>query len=272
MECRGVLCDARLQPVPVLDMQAAVAIDLVRRYLEPALPRSTLDYLTPYFAEAKRRLLQATGGAAQFARWSKKVIVVPDGPPLRPPPIDGDVQRTVYEALLRDECLRVLYRPRGRKATEYHLSPLGILTRGAIHALVCVKLDVPAERDEPRTFLLHRMVSAKREPGAMHVPAGFDLAKYAATGRHAFQLGEDIHLRALVNPDAIAALEEGGISDDQRLTLQPDGRYLLEATVAHTYALRVWILGFAEGIEVLAPADLRAEIARKLSEGAARYR
>ena len=255
-----------------MDMQAAVALDVVHRFLEPVLPAATLDHLAPYFCEARRRLREATGGGAKLARWASKILVVREGPPLRPLRIDRAVQRTVYEALLREECLHVTYRPRGRDARDYELSPLGLLYRGSTTALVCTKLDdTQAARDEPRTFLLHRMVSATLVARPRHVPPGFDLEAYAGTGRHAFRLGDDIRLRALVNADAIASLQEAGLSDDQRLEQQPDGRYLLEATVAHTYALRVWILGFAEGVEVLAPKELRDEVARKLRAAAARY-
>jgi predicted DNA-binding transcriptional regulator YafY len=75
-----------------------------------------------------------------------------------------------------------------------------------------------------------------------------------------------------VNADAVIAIKEGALGRDRKLTVQRDGRYLVEATVVHTYALRVWILGFAEGMEVLEPTELRDEIARKLTEAAARYK
>jgi hypothetical protein len=71
----------------------------------------------------------------------------------------------------------VTYRPRERKEQEYRLTPLGIVTRGAVHALVCTKLDgAKSELDQPRTFLLHRMVAATVDPQAAVAPKGFDLA------------------------------------------------------------------------------------------------
>lgn len=264
---------ARLLSVPAMDVQAAVTFDLVRRYLEPLLPAATLEHLQPYFREAERRLREASGGAQRLARWPTKVLVLQDGPPLRARRVDPSVQRIVHEALLSEQCLEVEYQPRMRSGQTYLLAPLGIIYQGSTQALVSTKLDAAfAATGEPRTFLLHRMRKAKRIAHARPMPRDFGLAAFAASGRYAFRLGEPITLRALVNADAVAPLEEAGVSDDQRLTRQRDGRFLLEATVAHTYALRVWILGFAEGMEVLAPTELRDEIARKLTEAAARYR
>ena len=74
-----------------------------------------------------------------------------------------------------------------------------------------------------------------------------------------------------ISSNAIASIAEAGLSADQAITLQGDGPYLVEATVAHTYALRPWILGFADRMEVLEPKELRHEIAKSLRDAAGRY-
>lgn len=47
------------------------------------------------------------------------------------------------------------------------------------------------------------------------------------------------------------------IAPDQQLTLQPDGRYLLEATVFDTHKLRRWLRGYGEHLEIRGPQELR---------------
>jgi predicted DNA-binding transcriptional regulator YafY len=262
----------RLQPIPALDAQMAVALALVEKQLEPLLPAPSRDYLKPYFQEARRRLEGTGSGAARLASWSNKVLVVPDGAPLRPPEVLPAVREAVHEALLAEQILEVTYEPRNRPSEPYLLSPLGLLYRGSVQMLVCLKLDDDRQPvGGPRTFLLHRMQRAVRVAQPRPGLADFDLAAYHATSSPAYRLGDDVWLRALVAPDAVTSLEEGGLGTDQRLTRQPDGRVLLEATVAHTYALQVWLLGFAEAIEVLEPQTLRDELARKLRAAAARY-
>jgi predicted DNA-binding transcriptional regulator YafY len=263
---------ARFASVPAMDLQAAVALDLVDRYLGAVLPGATLDHLKPYFREARRRLAQASGDGTRVARWATKIVVVPDTPPLRPHRINPAVQRAVCEALLREQQLDVRYRPRDRPEATYQLSPLGMIYRGSTIILVCTKEnDTPKAGEEPRTFMLHRMLSAKVVALPRNVPKGFDLEAYVASSAYAFNVGGEIRLRALVNADAIASIAEAGLSPDQKITRQDDGRYLVEATVAHTYALRAWILGFADRMVVLEPKELREEIARNLWEAARMY-
>jgi hypothetical protein len=166
----------------------------------------------------------------------------------------------------------VKYRRRDGKVLDYLLNPLGILSCGPVHSLVCtMPMAAPARRSKPLTFHLHRMEAAAPDSQAAVVPAGFDLKAFAASDEYEYRLGDDIRLLALVNADAVVSLEERKLVEGQMLTPSADGRFLLDATVPYTYALQVWLLGFAEGIEVLEPKALRDEIARKLTAAAARY-
>ncbi|MEW5824049.1 MAG: hypothetical protein AB1766_06835 [Pseudomonadota bacterium] len=81
--------DAAVFDVPGLDPQTALAFTLVEGYLTPLLPKSSLQYLKPYF-HASHGVLDAQGNG--LSRWADKVRVLPKGQPLLPPKIDPDVQ------------------------------------------------------------------------------------------------------------------------------------------------------------------------------------
>lgn len=118
-------------------------------------------------AEAERRLHEASGGAERLARWSTKVLVLQDGPPLRARRVHPTVQRIVHDALLSKQCLEVEYQPRLRVAQNYLLAPLGVIYQGSTRALVSTKLDAEfVAVGEPQTFLFHRMRKAKRNAHA----------------------------------------------------------------------------------------------------------
>jgi predicted DNA-binding transcriptional regulator YafY len=61
------------------------------------------------------------------------------------------------------------------------------------------------------------------------------------------------------------------LSADQVITELDDERVLVRATVENTAALRWWLLGFGEFIEVLAPADLREEFGARAAAMATMY-
>jgi predicted DNA-binding transcriptional regulator YafY len=104
------------------------------------------------------------------------------------------------------------------------------------------------------------------------VPKGFDLQAFIDTGRADFALGRDpVRLVARVHPEAAQSILERKLNETQRVTKEDDGWYRLEVTLRYTYAVQVWILGFAEGMEVVEPEPIRQVLARKLRDAAARY-
>jgi proteasome accessory factor B len=57
----------------------------------------------------------------------------------------------------------------------------------------------------------------------------------------------------------------------QAVEAGPDGRLSWSATVSGTVEIRSWILGWGADVEVLAPAELRAEIGTIAATAAAQY-
>jgi translation initiation factor IF-1 len=84
------------------------------------------------------------------------------------------------------------------------------------------------------------------------------------------QKGE-IKLKAWFSKRLGDSLSQTKLSKDQTIRDTEDG-VELTATVVDNWTLRWWILSKTGDIVVLEPEDLRHDIAKILSEGAARYR
>jgi len=91
-------------------------------------------------------------------------------------------------------------------------------------------------------------------------PRGFSIDAYIQQGELAYPVSEgSIRLRVLLDSGAALHLHETPLSADQVLTLQKDGRELLQATALDTSELRWWLLGLGSHVEVLEPKELRRE-------------
>jgi predicted DNA-binding transcriptional regulator YafY len=186
---------------------------------------------------------------------------------LVPPSVSETVLDVVASALLEERRFRCSYRRRGStQDKDYEIHTLGLVLRDGAMMLVCTLGD-PADI---RQLLLHRMRRAELCAERAVTPRDFDLDLYLAAGV-GYRRGAPFKLVARMHADAAITLHEAPLSRDQRLAREADGWERVEATVADTLELRGWLLSYAELIEVLEPATLRAEIARRLRAAARVY-
>jgi len=253
--------------LPALSPSEATSFLMLRQFLEPLMPASTLDQLAPYFGMAEQCLaVQGTGSLAR--QWLKKVAIVPTSQPLLPPVIREEVQNTVQEALLRNRQLRLRYQKRGeRSETEYIAHPLGLVQRGGVFYLVVTLFDYA----DVKLLVMHRLRRAEMLDEACRRPKGFDLAAYIAAGNLGFGKDTQIDLVLRFTREAGEHLWETPLCPDQQITELADGRLEVRATVTDSLQIRWWLLGFADGVEVMAPRALRKELAERLRLAARRY-
>lgn len=97
------------------------------------------------------------------------------------------------------------------------------------------------------------------EPDAFGVPDGFSPEDHLRDEPWLFGEAESVAVRLLVDADHVAGAVErlGGESIVER---RDSGDAVVEIAASDTAAIRSYVLGFLEHAEVLAPADLRAEI------------
>lgn len=251
--------------IPSLDPQSALTFKLVEFHLAKLLPRPTLSALNPYF-KAADGVLSAHG---PLSRWKGKVRILPRGQALIPPKIDGRIQGVVYDALLEEKRLSFRYKPRGQsEAKEYEASPLGLVVRDQLIYLLCTCW----EYEDARQFALHRIEAARILEKPASQSRGFTLDQYIAEGGFGYPVSDKpIRLKVRMTRGAALHLHESPLAEDQRLTGQGEEHELLTATVLDTAELRWWLLGFGDGVEVLAPAHLRREFSAIATAMAGQY-
>ena len=248
--------DAPSFSVPGLSVDEALTLQLVRQYLVPVLPASTLRSLASHFEQAEKILGESTPSRSARA-WMRKVRIVHPGQLLLPPKINREVYRAITDALLHERKIKATYLGRGEsEPKELELHPLALIQRGPVTYLVARAFDYHDER----LYAVHRFRSAQ----ALDEPAkhtGFDLDAYIGSGKLGFGEGKSIRLTALFDGETVAHLRESPLSTDQTLATESDGRTRVVATVMDTPQLRWWLLGFGDGLEILKPAALRREVA-----------
>lgn len=248
--------DAPQLSLPGMDPLVALAFRLSDLFLQKLLPPTVRASLAPY-RDSAERVLEAVPDNP-LSRWPARVRVLPRGQPLEAPPIATAVLEAVYEAVLKGRCLQAHYTPRSTgQARVYRLHPLGLVVRDQVIYLV----GRPEPHEEARQFALHRFEQAEVLHEPLRPPAGFNLDAYIAERQFDLPSGAAIALCLRCGRLLAEHLREMPLSADQTLTEEDGGRCTVTATVADTQQLRWWLQGFADQVEVRAPATLRAEFA-----------
>lgn len=242
--------------LPTLEPQAALVFHLAERYLQPLLPASTLDYLSPWFRTASGVLDNQGNG---LSAWRKKVRVLAPGQPMQPPMIDSAVQNVVTQALLLNRRIAVTYRPRGAKEDKnYEASPLGLVVRDQVLYLICTL----REYQDVKQLVLSRMRSAQLLDTPARGLDGFDLDQYIAQGEFDWPLetGRTIKLVADFDRPTATRFIERPLDVNQVIEEIDEKTIRLTATVLDTKEIRRWLLEFGARAEVIAPESLREEM------------
>jgi len=278
-----LVCDDREKPfgwswsadAPALDLPSLSPADALlyrmsSEFISNLLPKSIFQQLAPHFRQADT-VLNATDRAA-LKTWPQKIKTINRGQSFKSPEIAPAVFAVVSDALLEGKRFQVEYFKRGqKKPVSWTINPLGLVMYDRLLTLVCTIGNYSQQKDI-RMLHLHRMQSAQPLEERSLTPDGFNLDEYLESGTFGYLHSKDtIKLKALFEQDATIHLEETPLSDDQRLTPQPDGMVLVEATVADTGQLRWWLLGFGGRIEVLEPLELREAMKEHARQMAERY-
>jgi len=241
--------------IPQMPRHLATTFLLAQRHLQQVMPPGLLQQMQPYFALAAKRLGEV--GDPSLRHWLDKVAILPRSLNLIPAEVDAKTHAEIMRGLLEEKRLDVSYKAIGKETRDYVLNPLALVVRGSTSYLVATV----EPHDDPRHFALHRFEAAKVLPKTVSTPPGFNLQRHLHEER-AFEMpvqDELIQLVALFEEGQIGYQHETRLSEDQTIELQDDGREKLSATVKDSMELRWWLLGFADGVEVLEPVALRDE-------------
>jgi predicted DNA-binding transcriptional regulator YafY len=137
------------------------------------------------------------------------------------------------------------------------------------HALYLIGWD--ETRNGLRTFKIERIRDVALTPRTFDLPEGdgVESAVRRAWDIIADQPPADIVLRFA--PSVAARVREATWHPTQRLEQDHDGSLIWRATVAGTIEIRLWILSWGDDVEVLAPPELRKDVARTHRRAGERY-
>ncbi len=145
----------------------------------------------------------------------------------------------------------------GYHGSPRRLYPYALLLRERFWYVIGLDVD----RNEVRTYRVDRMEGELTvgEVAAFQRPADFDpRATFPSDPK---LLGDELTARAEVlidEPRAAAVARELG--DTAVLSHRPDGSIVVDVPCANIDAFRSWLFGLGEHAEVLAPAEVRADV------------
>ncbi len=137
------------------------------------------------------------------------------------------------------------------------------------HALYLIGYD--EEREGLRTFKIERIRAISMTPRTFEPPdpAATQDALRGAWDIIADQSPIEVVLRFV--PDVAARVQETIWHPSQTIALEEDGSLIWRGTVAGPVEIRLWIMSWGDEVEVLEPADLRADVRDRLGRARARY-
>jgi len=236
---------SRVLELPGMEVETALTLQLVRKFLAPLLPRAALQRLEPHMQRAGQVLSLHAQTAA--ARWQDKIAVIPSGAPLLLPEVNPAVLEAVYDALLTEQVFEADYRGLAQSAWRRHrVHPQGLIHYDGVLYLAALLDDFT----DVRQLAVHRMRrAALGNTPARHAP-GFDLARYVAQ-EHPMQFptGRRIALTMEAVGWLARHLDERRLAQDQ--TIEPAAQrnwFRVRATVDERDQLDWWLRGLGRNV------------------------
>ncbi|MCL6431921.1 MAG: WYL domain-containing protein [Anaerolineae bacterium] len=158
---------------------------------------------------------------------------------------------------------------RSDRAYDYVLSPYLIELWGPGSAAYVI--GHASYFDALRTFKLERIEEAELLQETFELPPGFDPAGLLGRAWGIMYGEEEREVVLRFTPAVARRVCETVWHPSQEIEQQPDGGCILRVRVAHTLEMKPWIRSWGPECEVLAPAELRAEIADELRRAAQVY-
>jgi len=177
--------------------------------------------------------------------------------------------QTMQDAILTKRTVRADYYSASRDSRDnrlidpYHL-------RFQAGAWYCI--GYCHNRREIRIFALDRFYGLELTDRLFEMDGEFSIDEYLSQSLNLERGREPQEVEVLFDRKAAIWVRERRWHESQRLDEKPDGSVILKLTVSGLGEVKRWILGFGGQAEVLAPPELKAEIAKDIKKMAEKYR
>lgn len=244
--------DAAEPVATVMDINTAIAFELMRISVDELLPRTTRQHIEPYFSLAKQ-LLEGRNN------WHKKIAYA-KRPATRLPDISDEDRDLLFEAIDKELCI---------SASIGHLTENQITYK---HADVIHPLGLMVS--EQRTYLVFTLYKGKKIFSAplhrirqviilqqkVSPPKKFDLNYYVNSDPLNRCYQRSIPLVMEVNNAVANYLHENPLCAEQEIQTIERNLYRVSAIVDDTNQLRSTLRSFAQGATIIAPEKMKFQI------------
>jgi proteasome accessory factor B len=157
----------------------------------------------------------------------------------------------------------------GRPPRRSRIHPYLIEASATTRALYLMGYD--ESRGAVRTFKLQRVLEVSIAPETFEPPDPAVVQDRLARAWGVIADQEEVEVELRFDAEIAGLVTETTWHPTELVTRQADGSVLWRARVPGTLEIRRWILGWGAQVEVLAPPELREEVAATYRKAAARY-
>ncbi|HEX7497247.1 MAG TPA: WYL domain-containing protein [Candidatus Limnocylindrales bacterium] len=157
----------------------------------------------------------------------------------------------------------------GRPPRRSRVHPYLLEASATTRALYLMGFD--ESRAAVRTFKLQRVLELSIAPETFEPPDPAVVQDGLARAWGVIADQEEVEVELRFDPEIAGLVTETTWHPTELVTRQADGSVLWRARVPGTLEIRRWILGWGFQVEVLAPPELRDEVAATYRKAAARY-
>ena len=157
----------------------------------------------------------------------------------------------------------------GRPPRRSRIHPYLIEASATTRALYLMGYD--ESRGAVRTFKLQRVLELSIAPETFEPPDPAVVQEGLARAWGVIADQEEVEVELRFDAEIAGLVTETTWHPTELVTRQADGSVLWRARVPGTLEIRRWILGWGAQVEVLAPPELRDEVAATYRKAAARY-
>lgn len=179
------------------------------------------------------------------------------------------VLETITRAWADRRLVRIRYRSASGEVTERVVAPYFLEVSRSEPAAYIIGFD--RLREALRTFKIERIEQAELLDECYDIPPEFDPYEYLARSWGIID-DERVEICLRFTANVASRVRESVWHHSQRLRDCDDGGCELTMIVGGIREIRSWVLSWGADVEVLAPAELRAEVAAHAEKMAALYK
>lgn len=236
----------------VMDINTAIAFELMRLSVDDLLPPSTRKHIEPYFALATELLKGRNNWHRKIAYTKRPITQLPD--------ISGHDRDLLFEAIDKGVCISAKIGHLTENQVSYKLAevihPLGLMVTEQRTYLVFTLFQGKKIFSTP----LHRILDVTLLQQEILPPKNFDLEYYVNSDPLNRCYERSITLLMEVSNAIANYLHENPLGSQQDIVTIDRNRYRVTTVVDDTNQLRTTLRGFGNDAVILAPEKMRFQL------------